>query len=46
MRLKIFIVVVAIVAFLVGWWQGFNAGAEYMAEEFWDDYTEQTELKI
>ena len=41
------VIILAILAgFLYGWWQGYNAGVEYMEDEFWDDLTEQTELYI
>ena len=43
---KLLIILALLVGFLYGWWQGYNAGVEYMEEDFWDDVTEQTELKI
>ncbi len=43
---KLLIILALLVGFLYGWWKGYNAGVEYMEDDFWDDVTEQTELKI
>ncbi len=42
---KLLIILALLAGFLYGWWQGYNAGWEDN-DKFWDELTEQTELKI